>query len=430
MKVNRRELLEAVKAAGKLTGGHSNFAILQGVLLDGKNQRLEATDLESSLMYPLEITDYVRENVPEEIPEEFRIENNLSDLKLAQLKQLAEDYGIEVPGKATLPKYREAILEACENAEVKAGTWTERFCLPCAELKKILETLEEETLDIVPVPGEDGLFPSVPRVRIGENFHGLGQFAPEEFPLFVEEDTLSFPTSVKVPRKDLENVAMAGSTDSNQGFNLSVVHFNLEDRKMVATDGHRLHMATLDDVTVAEGVKSLEFPLDAVKMAKLCGENIVIYYDHEHGKIMMPMPNGGKIYARAYEFSFPDYKMVMPNREQQKTVTLDKKSFEKPLSQAMTISNSNYAAMKLKFNGGIDMEFNNPERGGYQKVSIPITGKNYGEEEVAVGLNMRFLRDAMRPVDSEKLEIRFSDSNKPIVMGHENFTALVMPTRV
>lgn len=58
-------------------------------------------------------------------------------------------------------------------------------------------------------------------------------------------------------------------------------------------------------------------------------------------------------------------------------VSLEKSALEKPLMQALAISDGKYGGVQVKFNGGIDLVFNNPDRGTYQKVSIPLKGKNY-----------------------------------------------------
>jgi DNA polymerase III sliding clamp (beta) subunit (PCNA family) len=47
-----------------------------------------------------------------------------------------------------------------------------------------------------------------------------------------------------------------------------------------------------------------------------------------------------------------------------------------------------------------------------------------------MAFNTRFVLDAIKPVKSENLEIRFQEGNKPITISHENFTALVMPMRI
>jgi DNA polymerase III subunit beta len=436
MKTNRKSLLEAVRVAGRICGKKSSLPILGCVVLDGEKQELQATDLETGLVWPLEITDYTHEAKPEEIPEEFRIGNNLADLTGPQLKNLAEDYGIELPAKAKVAEIRETILAACEKSEQEMGTLAvvkEKFCLPCQGLKRILDTLDEEIVEIMPVQdGDQTLFGRTPDVCIGENFSNLRTMDPSEFPVF-PENLFGNAAVVKVPRKDLDAVAVAG-TNEDKGFRLDAVHFDLREKAIVATDGHRMHLATLDDVDAPQDLECFEMPIDAIRVVRsVFGEKdrVPVEYDRESRMIrVMFGENGGRLYSRALEIRFPQWTAVVPKVEAQKWVSLEKSALEKPLMQALAISDGKYGGVQVKFNGGIDLVFNNPDRGTYQKVSIPLKGKNYTDEENVIGLNMRYIVEAMRPVESEDLEIRFEDASKPVTMEYENFKALVMPMRV
>jgi len=449
MKINRKNLLEALRAAGKVCeGGKTSMPILSCVLLDGENQRLEATNLEIGLLYPLEITDYVREMAVDKTPGDL-----LEGLTGPQMRALNEDYGIiEIPKGAKVAEIREAMTAACQAKDTETENWNEAFCLSCKDLTKILQTLDEEVVEIRPAQ-EDGesatMFMKAPRVHIGENFQGLGTISADEFPRMAEPER-EYGTKVQVEMEDLENVAKA-STAEEAGFKLRGIHFDFnEDPFIVATDGHRLHYSKLDNCTVAEGVKAFELATPSLKAIKAAGvvktkekigegddakeieRNVVnIDYDHEH-KCIMVKGEKGTLYIRPMESKFPDWKAVLPKAEDQKTVTLEKAALERPLQQAMTMTNERYTGgLHVRFNGGVDVEFNNPDKGSYQKVSIPVKAKSYTDkEELQVGLNGRYLLDAMKPITSEDLTVRFIDESKPVCMGHERFEALIMPMRV
>ena len=450
MKINRESLLKAVSYAARLTAKKSSLPVLSHVLLDGEKQELQATDLEIGMSYPLFIEDYAHVVAAEKFPDECRIENGLADLSGPQLKNLAEDYGIKVAAKAKAEKLRETILQACREAETKLSveailglkpetTWNEKFCLPCAGLKRILESLEEETVEITTAGDGNTLFKAAPHVRIGENFHDLYTCDVEEFPVIADEVAgYEFPVQAHVFRGNLDNVAVA-CTREEQGFNLSGIDFDLSDAGnpcIVATDGHRLHWATLNDVSLTEDLPEgfgFVMPAEAIKMIRAAfgkDEAVPIEYNREHKLIRVRFGKGGRFYIRPLEVRFPDWKAVIPKHEDQKTVTLEKSALEKPLNQALAIADGRYAGMKVRFNGGVDLEFSNPDKGSYQKISIPIKSKNYSDEEVTLSLNMKYIVEAMRPVTTDDLEIRFQDAGKALCMAHENFNAIVMPMRV
>lgn len=430
MKINRKELEKAVKMASKVVNGKSNMPILSAVIIDGERQCMEGTDLEMYLHYDLEISDYVRDNKSEEIPSEFQVQENLSELSGPQLKNLAEDYGITVPVKGKVGEIREAIAEACVKADAQESKVFEKFCMSCSGLQKILATIEDEVVEIREAEADVSLIGNSPRVRIGENFHSLIAFNPDEFPALPEAPDVKYDTRVSMKKADLENVVVAAAGKEDSGFVLNVVHFDLDGEVMLATDGHRMHIAKLHTCEKG-GMTEVTLPAGAVKMVKVMADaDGLVHLGYGGGNFRCTDRGKASVQIRAVDSSFPDYKQVMPNPENQKTVTLEKEALEKPLHQAATLVDNHYAGFKVKFNGGIDLETVNPERGTWAKTSIPILSKSYGDEEVEMGLNTRFVLDAIKPIDSKEMDIRFESHARPITVTHGNFTALVMPMRV
>ena len=439
MKINRKKLIDAVKVASRLTGGKSNFPVLSCVMLDGAGQKLVATDLEMFVDIPLEISDYTRTTETVGV-EELTGEDGVDSLKGPQLRNLAEDYGIDLPGKATVAVMREAIVEACRTAATEESTWEEKFCIPAKDFGKILGTLEEEDVEITLTDDASGtLFNNAaPRVRIGSNFHDLATYDSDEFPGLPDvEADLEKTAQVTVGRKDLSNVVVAAAGSDDGSFQLGTAYFDLSDREnpsVVATDGHRMHWATLspDKVEASKGVEGFSMPVAAVKFLKtVFTDDDAITVDRDGSHMMsVKFGEGGVLYIREVESRFPAWKQVVPQDPARK-VTIVKTEMQKPLEQAIVITGDRYSAFVLKFNGGVDVEFKNPEKSAYQKVSIPIKSKDYPDnEETIMGLNGRFILDAMKPIASDDLEITFEDSSKPMCMGHENYHALVMPMRV
>jgi len=432
MKINRKSLMEAMKVASKVCEKKSNIPVLATVLLDGEKQCLHATDLEVYLEYPLEISDCTHESKVEreEIPEEFQVIPQLNDLTGPQLKNLADDYGIELPTKAKVGEIRAIILDACLKADRKdeGSKVYEKFCLPCDRFKKILETLEEDDVEIIPSISDGASIFSNPPVCIGENFSALYTMDASEFPE-VEILKDGFETFASVDRKMLDVVAKASSREKDHGYNLSVVHFDREKKSIVSTDGHRMHWAEVPEFS---GDKDFEFPVSALRVVDAAfkpSDLVVMGYNHERKMIRMMLGENAVLLVRAFESRFPDWNAVMPKNDQH-SITIKRQALEKPLKQTLTLANDRYRAVALKFNGGIDVESFNPDIGGYQKTSIPVSAKSYPDDvEIKIGMNTQYLLEAMKPIKSDDLEIQFETETKPIFMGHENFHALVMPTR-
>jgi len=437
MKIDRKELREAVKIASKLTNGHGSFPILQCVFLDGPGQRLIATDLEIAVFAPLEITDYTLTTEPEVIADDM-----LEGLKAQHLKEVASYFDVDLPGKkSTVPVMKEAILEKFREEAQAGSVREEQYCLNAADFGKILGTLDVDVVEISPASDADGngnLFGAntSPRVKIGENFHDLATYATDEFPMPVQEDTDAADlVTLTVPRKGLSDVAIAGNRDEDYGFKLNSLYFDLSDREnpsIVATDGHRLHWTSLHGVDAPESVQGFTVPLSVEKMLKAVfpKDDDVVSIEYCDKSVRIPFGEGGLLLVREPEGKFPDWKMVA-RTERDKSVTIAKEDMERPLRQALAIAGADYRAFQMKFNGGIDVEFTNPEKGAYQKISIPIKSKNYDDgEEFLIGINGKLVLDAMGPIDSEDLVIEFADATKPIYMGQEDYHSIVMPMRV
>lgn len=424
MKIDRKKLLEGLKVATKITPGKSTFPILACVLIDGPGQQLVATDLETTGFIPLEISDYTRTMPAEEVEEGL-----LEGLKGPQLKNLAEDYDITLPdGKPTVAVIRETIMAACQASAKEKTEWQEKFCIGAKDLKNILATLEEDEVEIcMAAKSDDQTFWSLlesPFVRIGENFQNLSTFPVDDFPV-IERVDFKDEVHVKIGREALVNVAVA-VCDDNAGFNLSQVYFDLAEKAAVATDGHRLHWVALPDATDAG--ESFGVPNDALKIVDAKKDAMVsVKYDAEKRLVQILLENG-VLQIRASESKFPDWKAVIAQPE--KHVTVAKASIENSLKQALTISGNQYRSIVMRINGGLDLTFTNPEKGEYQKISIPVIEKTYGDDETVMGLNARFLLDAMKPISTENLTLGFTDKAHPMFFNHEDFSALVMPMRI
>jgi len=430
MKIERKALLTALKAALKVTTGKNTFPILSCVLIDGPGQQIVATDLETAVILPLEISDYTRTMSTETVEEDL-----LEGLKGPQLKQLAEDYGITLPkGKPTVTVTRETIMTACQNAAGEEKEWQEKFCLHGKSLQNIISTIEDDTVEIALAKGEDAdtlsfMDTENPYVRIGENFHNLAAFSVDDFPV-VEKENLDEVPAISVCRENLSNVAMAACNDKTGGFNLSMAYFDCKENSLVATDGHRLHWVPLEKPP--ENAMSFGLPLGPMKILlseSRKGDSLSFKYDNEKKLVQSPLGENGVLQTRVMEGSFPDWQAVV-KRQPQKNVTVAKAAIETPLLQALSISGSDFNGVRIRFNGGMDVEFTNPHKGEYQKVSIPIQSKSYKDDETLIGINGRFLLDAMKPIESENLEIGFTDQSEAMFFKHENFNALVMPMRL
>jgi len=392
MKINREELLKALSMAVKVVEKKSNMPILSAVYIDGPGQKVCATDLEMSMDYPLEITDF--SSVTTET---------------------------KVVGHANWLAYCDGVWQ--EEVETE---YVDIFCLPAATCKSIVESLDKDTdtVEIVRSAQAEN-FMQTSMVRIGDHFRDLGMFPAEDFPAISfdsvqkEEDT----GKTTISRESVLRLLPATSREED-GFTLRLINFDHEHGEAVATDGHRLHL------TKAEVAgKTWGLPAFAAKtMASCVGKDADLSFTVGERNAVAKI--GDAMFCiRTTDTRFPDYRAVVDTPKH--TVTVKKSDAKPAMKQAAILTDKTYGGIKVSFNGQIDIEVINPDQGTYQKnEAIPCEGKV--DPAVEVGMRLKYMADiiATAPKDDTEIEIGVTDETCPVHFQHEDFHGLVMPMRI
>lgn len=121
-------------------------------------------------------------------------------------------------------------------------------------------------------------------------------------------------TTTTIQQKNLKAVSHAMAIgDRRYWLNGVLIEFNGAENRLVATDGHRLHMV-IEDLTglVTEPVGFI-MPADMVKTCiKAKGHSGEINLTYDAGKIEARLPDGSSIISMAIDGKFPDYARVIP----------------------------------------------------------------------------------------------------------------------
>jgi len=124
--------------------------------------------------------------------------------------------------------------------------------------------------------------------------------------------------SFEINQKDLRAVSHAMATNDIRYYLKGVlIEHNGAETRIVATDGHRMHMVIQENE--GQVVAPVEFIIPA-DMVKKCitakaprqdkSPKIVIAYDN--GKISARLPDGSEIVQFATDGKFPDYRRIIP----------------------------------------------------------------------------------------------------------------------
>jgi len=439
MKIEREKLAAALRVAKLVAEKRGNMPILGCVLLDGGTQSVAATDLETSIIVPLEMKDVIKAEPAPLVP----IDNDmLEGLSIAQLEQIATDYGISKPKskKPTEKAWIKAIMDASEKSAAKEAKKAEtgnieRYCLPAEQLLKIVSSINDKEVEIKPsyvVSPE--MFSGGNYVSIGNNFRNMATLPADEFPVIVAPEFKK--ATVECSVQGLLSV-MKATTDEETGFKLSVVHFDVKRQEMVATDGHRLHVmpATVSDPSDSSGDElesegfnvGRSFLRAVIKVAKSTDKITLELEGGKEGTGILSKVGDITFIGRNPGTKFPDYPSFVKEGKNKLVVT--REAVEVALSQALVLSNQTIRAAKMTFNGAIEIQMINPDCGEYINTSVPVV-KGMKGDAIEMGINPQYFLDAIRTGDKkDEITIGVTAHDAPVSFKHHDFFAVVMPMR-
>lgn len=272
-------------------------------------------------------------------------------------------------------------------------------------------------------------------IRCGKITYKLVGVQPEEFPTIPKPTgTKFFKVKVKNLEKMIAKTIYAVSSDEVRR-NLNGVYMEtIEGKKvrMVATDGHRLAMIDSDfggsdKVDIKGGVivprKGFgEFR----KIAAEAGEEVDIGF--QTNQIVLNTKDV-MITTKLIEGKFPDYTQVLP-KENDKVLIASRAAIMDALRRIsiLSVERSNVVMMKLK-KGVIEISSTDPNAGeGVEELEV-----DYGGPTMDIGLNARYILDALGTMDCESVKIEIGDELSAILLRPatgEEYTCVVMPVRL
>lgn len=123
---------------------------------------------------------------------------------------------------------------------------------------------------------------------------------------------------ITIAQKDLKAVSLAMAKNDIRYYLKGVyIEFNRAETRIVATDGHRLHMVrTVDSSAIVTEPVTFIIPSDMVKhclKAKTArhDKNPQITLHFSNGKVEAILPDGSTFAAPALDGTFPDYRRII-----------------------------------------------------------------------------------------------------------------------
>lgn len=260
----------------------------------------------------------------------------------------------------------------------------------------------------------------------------LTTLSPEDFPVI---DAKSPLFSFFIPQKTLKRLidktsfAMA-IQDVRYYLNGLLFEITPSFLRVVATDGHRLAVCgEAVETNQVEG-SSIVIPRKAVlEMARILedsDENVEVVIGENYIRLIL---TDVIFTSKLVDGQYPNYESVIP-KNCNKVLSVDKHLIRQCLVRTSILSNEKYRGIKIEISENcLKASANNPDQEEAQDEIVV----DYNDEHIEIGFNVNYLIEAVSSVDSDVVELNFTDSNGSTLIrspNDENCIYVVMPMRL
>lgn len=246
----------------------------------------------------------------------------------------------------------------------------------------------------------------------------------EDFPINVTITAFYPKATIAISAFALKGLTLAsGKQDRRYYLNGALADFG--GARMVATDGHRLHMQ-ID--LAADGNGETIVPngaIDLIIKAAAKGEWIKIEHDPDvKGGEWVRLTTGDTIiHCQPIDGKFPDIDKVIPDMKKQKaSIQIETKQGTADIKHYLQLARSTGNK-----SGGC--AFKNKELNGTDSISIPVESVVVNGID-GVGCNTAYIIDALAFLDENQSTFYTVNADSALIANSMNRTAVVMPMRL
>ena len=258
-------------------------------------------------------------------------------------------------------------------------------------------------------------------------------FDASDFPPFPEienGETLNFAASELAFLA--EKTLFATSTDSTR-LNLNGVYLEAKDGKisMVATDGHRLGRASIDQegANLENGVIIPKKVLQHILHVAKSDSNIEVRTSATH---ILFNTDSTQVISKLYEGPYPNYRAVIPQNFE-RTVQANATELLDKVHCILPMANPRTHQIRFQMDGNnMELSATDPDVGGETREALAVT--HNGEGSFSIGFDGRYFYEILSMCKSEEVVLKM---NTPIgaciiepVGDDMGFSFLLMPLRL
>ena len=269
-------------------------------------------------------------------------------------------------------------------------------------------------------------------ITCGSSEFRIKGLSRDDFPTMREPKQKGIVLDRRLFRDMIRRTLFAVSSDQTR-YTLNGILFRVTptDVRMVATDGHRLAMTTIDCDVIKDGS-----PIEAIIPRKAAAETLKLLRE-EPGEItievsenhLLLQTDDTLIDARLIEGQFPNYEQVIPANAT-KEVTVNREAFLAGLRRTSTVLGERALPTTMKLTPGklllscVNLDL------GEARERLDV---EYQHEEMSMGFNARYILDFLGVLTTEQATIRLQDPLSPALFAGKDdkrYTCVIMPMRI
>ncbi len=296
---------------------------------------------------------------------------------------------------------------------------------------EIIRKLPEETVEIQ----VDDHFNILIRSGNAEfNLNGQDPFEYPQLPKLHTENSFELPTDIL--KNLIKQTVFAVSTAETRPI-LTGVNMTIKEDKLsfVATDSHRLASRSIPVTNIAPSLVNKSAVIPGKSLNEL---NKILDDSQENLEISVTdnqilfQTKHVLFLSRLLDGNYPETSRLIP--EQSKTnVIADAKSLLNSIDRASLLakeSRNNVVKLVTKGSNNLEISSNSPEIG---KVLDEVFVDSIEGEELKISFSAKYMMDALKAIDSEKVIIQFTGAMRPFIMKpveeNEEILQLILPVR-
>jgi DNA polymerase III subunit beta len=338
------------------------------------------------------------------------LSNVLIDRAAANLSFLATDIEIQITAKSSLEA-------AAEAHPVTVGA------------RKLLDILRAlpDSVEVTLQQQDKRLV-----VKAGKSRFSLQSLPAEDFPRLAKPagESARFKLEQKALRRLLSLVQYAMAQQDIRYY-LNGLLMVVEDRslKLVATDGHRLALASLElaaDLPRQEVIVPRKTVLELSKLLADSAEEVSILMSSTQAAFSF---GAVELVSKLVDGKFPDYTRVIPTQHKNR-LHIEREPLRQALQRAAILSNEKFRGVRwVLAEGSLKIVSSNAEQEeAHEELEV-----NYSGDPLDIGFNVNYLLDVLNNVAGNEIECAFGDAASSALISYaseKDFKYVVMPMRI